>query len=206
LTGRSFIDIVHRNIVAPHKEIIVMNEKIQESISRIADEARSRYSMLLSQARKQTSYAAGAVSKGKGPLKVVSKLALKLTAVSHKTTDKVLKQQVKLVENQIDAVAGRLRAAATAADLRDLVSTQIRLIPENVSRFTEDARGALLIVSGAGKEVGQLMKGTVAELREPAKAPKAAKKTTRKTAGKKAAGRKSAPRKSVAASADQQAA
>ena len=169
-----------------------MNAKIQESISRIADEARNRYTALLSVVRKQTAAAAGTVSKGKGPLKVVSNFGLKLTAVSHKTADKVLKQQVKLIGNQIDAAAGRLQAAASSTDLRDLISTQFRLIPQNVSRFTEDARDTLVIVSGARQEVGQLVKGTVAELKGAAKPAKAAPKTTKKAARKKAVGKKTA--------------
>jgi len=183
-----------------------MKLQIENSISRIADEARGRYFELLKGARQQTESAAGKVSKGKGPVKTVSKLSLKLSAVSHKTADKVLKQQTRMVENQIDAFARRLHAAAAAKDVRDLVGTQLRLIPENASRFASDARDTLGIVTSAGQEVGKLVKGTVAELRGIAqpkktakKAPKKAPKKTAKKASKKKAKAKKAPAKKVAA-------
>ena len=99
----------------------LMNLQIENSISRIFDQAISRYQALLTGAREQTGKAAGRVVRGKKPVKTISKLSLKLTAVTHRTADKVLKQQAKMVENQIDAVAGRLRAAAESRNLRELV-------------------------------------------------------------------------------------
>ena len=169
-----------------------MNLKIENSISRIFDQAISRYQALLTGARQQTGKAAGRVVLGKKPVKTISKLSLKLTAVTHRTADKVLKQQAKMVENQIDAVADRLRAAAESRNLRELVGSQIRLIPVNASQFARDTRAALTIVAGAGSEVGGLVKNTVAELRGVAvpkttTAKKSAKKVARKTATKKKA-------------------
>jgi hypothetical protein len=142
--------------------------------------------------RQQTGKAAGRVVRGKKPVKTISRLSLKLTAVTHRTADKVLKQQAKMVENQIDAVADRLRAAAESRNLRELVGTQIRLIPVNASQLAKDTRAALTIVAGAGSEVGGLVKNTVAELRGVAvpktkTASKSAKKVVRKTARKKKA-------------------
>ena len=95
-----------------------------------------------------------------------------------------------MVEHQIDAFAGRLRAAAESRNLRDLVSTQIRLIPVNASQFVKDTRATLTIVAGAGSEVGGLVKNTVAQLRgvsvvKARKAPAKPKKVAKKTATKK---------------------
>ena len=172
-----------------------MKLQIENSISRIADEARGRYFELLKGALQQTESAAGQVIKGKGPVKTVSKLSLKISAVSHKTADKVLKQQTRMVEHQIDAIAARLHAAATAADIRDLVGTQFRLIPVNVSRFADDARATLSIVTSAGQEVGKLVKGTVAELRGKAQPKKTAKKVVKKASKKKAVAKKAPAKK-----------
>lgn len=177
-----------------------MKLQIENSISRIADDARGRFFNILKGARRQTENAAGAVTKGKLPVKTVSKLGLKLTAVSHRTADKVLKQQTRMVENQIDAIASRLHAAATANDLRDLVGTQLRLIPVNASRFVSDARATLGIVASAGQEAGKLVKSTVAELRAPVKPKKAVKKVTKKAT--KNASKKKAPVKKSAAKKD----
>jgi phasin family protein len=177
-----------------------MKLQIENSISRIADEARGRFFNILKGARKQTENAAGAVTRGKQPVKTVSKLGLKLTAVSHRTADKVLKQQTRMVENQIDAIASRLHAAATANDLRDLVGTQLRLFPVNASRFVSDARATLSIVASAGQEAGKLVKSTVAELRAPAKIKKAVKKVAKKAT--KTASKKKTPVKKAAVKKD----
>jgi len=202
------IPIVHRNIVALHKRKPEMNLKLENSISQIAEQARGRYYALLNGARQRTENAAGTVTKGKGPVKTVSKFGLKLTAVSHKTADKVLRQQARMVDHQIDAFSSRLHAAAKATDIRDLVGTQMRLIPENASRFVSDARDTLSIVTAAGQEVGQIVKGTVAELRGKTPVRKAAKKTAKKTvkkAARKAPAKKAsatkAPAKKVVATA-----
>jgi D-mannonate dehydratase len=175
-----------------------MKLQIENSISRIADEARGRYFELLKGARQQTESAAGRVIKGKGPVKTVSKLGLKISAVSHRTADKVLKQQTRMVEHQIDAIAARLHAAATAADIRDLVGTQFRLIPVNISRFADDARTTLSIVTSAGQEVGKLVKGTVADFRGKTQPKKTAKKVAKKASKKKAAAKKAPAKKAKA--------
>jgi hypothetical protein len=179
-----------------------MNSTIENSISRIAEKARGRYQAILTDARSRTEKAAGRVSQGKKPVKTFSKLGLKLTATSHRTADKVLKQQTKMVEHQIDAFAGRLAAAAEANGVRDLLKTQFRLIPENAALLVNDTRAALGIFVGAGAEVGNLIKDTAKELRgrKPA-ATKAAAKATAKTPAaprKKAAKKKTAKKASVA--------
>jgi phasin family protein len=155
-----------------------MNPKPENTMSRIADDARGRYARIVKGARKRTESAADRVAMGKKPVKAMTSLGLKLTAISHKTADQVLKQQTRMVEHQIDAVAQRLKAVADARNLGDLVRTQIRLIPQNVSRFAGDTRATLGIVAGAGFEVRDVLKSTIVELRGK-------KSATRKTGRKK---------------------
>lgn len=179
-----------------------MNLQVENAISKISSEAQDRYFEIVKEARKTTRSVASRVRDGKKPIQKFSKLGLKLTAVGHRTADKVLKQQTKLVENQIDAFAGRLKAAANAKDVRDLFGTQIRMIPENAARLVDDARASLNIVTDAGGEVGGIVRNAFAELRQPAPKPAArpaAKKTGKaaKKAGKKPATRKKAAKKVV---------
>lgn len=181
-----------------------MNAKFENTMSRIADEARGRYASLVRQARRRTETAADRVVLGKKPVKTMSGLGLKLTAISHKTADKVLQQQTRLVEHQLDALAGRLKAVADARNIKDLVRTQIRLIPQNVSRLAEDTRGTLSIVAGAGLEVRDVLKNTIAELRsvparrKPVARKKAASKSATAKAAKKRAKKVSKPRRKTA--------
>lgn len=165
-----------------------MNPRVESSINRIADQARDRYAAILDGARSQTEQAAGRVRKGKKPVKTLSRLGVKVTNVSHRATTKVLKQQTKMVENQIDALAGRLRTAAHAETIRDLVKGQIRLIPENTAQFVSDSRAALTIVAEAGGEIREILAETVSELRGRAvETPKKAKPAAKKKAKSKPA-------------------
>ena len=168
-----------------------MNPRIENSFNRITDQARDRYAAWLKSARNQTEQVAGQVRKGKRPVKTLSQLGIRLTGLSHRTTTKVLKQQTRLVEHQIDALAGRIRSAAHAESVRELVRVQVQLIPENASQFVTDTRAALSIVADAGTEVREILGGTISELRgkaeapaAPKAAPKAKKKKTVKTKAK----------------------
>ncbi|MBT8077574.1 MAG: hypothetical protein KJO31_03315 [Gammaproteobacteria bacterium] len=178
---------------------------IENTMSRFAEKARDQYEGIIAGAQLRANDAATRVSKGKKPVKRLSQLGSDLTAVSHRTTDKVLQQNTKLIEHQIDAVAGRLKAAADARGVRDLVGTQIRMIPEHTALFVGDARDSLKIVANAGSEVKGLLELTFNELRgrtprraKPA-AKKTAKKTVRKTAKKRASAKKSPAKKTQAA-------
>jgi Phasin protein len=161
-----------------------MNPTFDNTMSRIADKARGRYARLVKGARQRTESAADRVALGKKPVKTITGLGLKLTAISHKTADQVLRQQTRLMEHQIDAVADRLKAAADAKNLRDLVRTQLRLIPQNLSRIAGDTRDTLNIVANAGMEVRDVVKSTIFELR--GKAPSAKKSSRKKARARKA--------------------
>ena len=158
-----------------------MNLQIEDKFSKIAERARDRYEDAVSAARDGTGKAAGRVTKGKKPVKAVSRLGVKLSGVSHRTLNKLWKRQTKLVEDQIDALASHLTAAANAGSLRILVEDQIELLPDNTSRFKDEAREVFGIVKGAGSEIRDIFKGTVEELQgkkpaaRKAPAPKKAK-------------------------------
>lgn len=173
-----------------------MNARIETPMSRIATEARGRYAAALKTARNRAEKAADRVADGKKPVQTLSKLGLKLSAVSHRTADRVLKQQARMLEHQIDAVAQRLNVAATAKSFGELVRTQVRLIPANASRFAEDTRETFSIVAGAGGEVRTLLADTVGEIRGRRTTVRktAPRKAPAKKAAKKAAGRKAAPK------------
>ena len=180
-------------------------------VDRLTDKARDRFENIVSGARHQTEQAAGRVKQGKKPVKTLSRMGQELSSISHRATTKVVKSQARLIENQIDAFAGRLNTAANATSVRDLVSDQIRLFPENAAQFVEDTRNTFAAVAEAGGEVRQLFSGTISELRgsatparkkAPAKpaAKKAAKKSSKKKVSKKAAPAKTAKKAAAKAS------
>lgn len=165
-----------------------MRPEFQSSIDRIADRARSRYRQVLGDARSQTVEAANRVETGKRPVRRLETLGIELSKISHRATTGVLKSQARLVEHQIDALAGRLHAAARAESLRGLLRDQLRLVPENASRFIDDTRETVRVVRDAGSEVKSLLADSNESA--PAKAP------TKKSAAKKSAAKKSSAKKS----------
>ncbi len=185
-----------------------MKLRIENEMSRIAEQARGRFSELVGGAQKGARQAATRVSRGKQPVKALSRVGLKLTAVGHRTADKILKQNTKMVENQIDAFASRLQAAASASDVRDLVETQVRLIPQNASRLVNDAREALSIVAGAGSEVRDLLAEAVDGVRTGASTNRKTetKAVVRKAPASEAPARKVRARKPATAAARSKAA
>lgn len=142
-----------------------MKLQFEDKISGIADKARDRYQDAISAARSRTDKAAGRVTKGKKPVKTVSRLGVKLSGVSHRTANKLWKRQTRLVVDQIDTLAGRLKAAAAAPDLKGLVKAQIEIIPASASRLKVEARETFEIVKGAGSEIRDIVKESVDELR-----------------------------------------
>jgi phasin family protein len=175
-----------------------MNSRVEDSLDNITERARGRYASIVHGARSQTEQAASLIRGGKKPVKTLSRLGVELTSISHRATSKVLKNQARLIENQIDALAGRLHSAARAGNLRDLVRDQIRLIPQNASQFVEDTRQTFTVVAEAGSEVRELVVGTVSELRG-SKAPKVTpKKAAKRVASRKSPAKKKAAKKKVA--------
>ena len=181
-----------------------MNEQLETSASQIEDGAetvargaRNGLEGLVTSARNGSQRAAETVARGKAPLAVLSGLGLKLSAVSHRTTDRVLKQQTALASNQIDLLAERLRLAASAESLRDLVSRQLRLTPEQFARLGRDARESLTIIANGGSEAREAIRGTIGELTGREKAPRRKAKAARAPARRKRASSKTAKKKAA---------
>jgi hypothetical protein len=182
-----------------------MNPQIEQSLNRIAASAEGRMRAIVDGARQGSKRAASGIEKGKKPLKTLSGLGLKLSAVSHQTTDRVLKQQTQLAANQLDAIARRFESAAKATCLRDLVKKQIQLTPEQFASLSRDTRASLGILVDAGADARDILGGTFNELKKAGKsrtaaASKTAKKTAKKAKAKvarKASSAKTAGKKTV---------
>lgn len=155
-----------------------MTPQLNETLDRIAAGARANFRAAVAGARGRGHKAARRVAETRRPLEALAGVGLKLSAVSHRTTDRVLKQNTQLAVNQLDAVATRLESAATATCLRDLVKKQIALTPEQFARLRSDARASLSIVAEGGSEAGSVLKSAVNGL--------GARKATRTTAARKA--------------------
>lgn len=183
--------------------------QLENSLSRASEVTSERLNAVISGAREGTDRAAGRVLERKKSVHQLSQFGIKLTRVGQKTADKLLKQQEKLIDRQLDGIARRLKAAAAAKDLPGLIRSQLPLLPEGPETIVSETRATVGIFIDAGSEVRGLVQDTVAELKgdtKPAKKKAArkkapAKKATRKTAVRKPATRKAAPARTKKATA-----
>jgi len=186
-----------------------MNPEIEASLDRIEDGvfdlkagARGGVHGLVTSARQRGRQAADRIARGKQPLEKLTGLGLALSAVSHRTTDRVLKQQTSLAANQLDLVALRLTRAAAATSFRDLLAGQIRLTPEQIAKLGRDARESLSIIVEGGSDARDVLKKGFGEL-TGRKTPKGRTRTasqkpaTRKTGKKTPACRKKTAKKTA---------
>ncbi len=163
--------------------------QIENSLSRASELTRDRFASVVEGARSGTESVANRVTSRKQSVHQLSELGLKLTKVGHQTADKLLKQQAKLVEGQLELIAKRLNAAAKARDLRGLIKSQLPLLPEGGSRIVSETRATVNTFVDAGSEVRGILKATVSELtgKKPARKPARKKATTKKAGAKKSA-------------------
>jgi len=187
-----------------------MNPEIEASLDRIEDGvsdlkagARGGVHGLVTSARQRGRQAADRIARGKRPLEKLTGLGLALSAVSHRTTDRVLRQQTSLAANQLDLVALRLKRAAAATSFRDLLAGQVRLTPEQLGKLGRDARESFSILVEGGSDARDVIRKGFGELtgRKPARGRTRA--ASPKASAGKAAGtgtaKKSAPRRKKAA-------
>lgn len=182
-----------------------MNPEIEASLDRIEDGvsdlkagARGGVHGLVTSARQRGREAAGRIARGKQPLEKLSGLGLALSAVSHRTTDRVLKQQTSLAANQLDLLALRLERAAAATSFRDLLTGQIRLTPEQLSKLGRDARESLSILVEGGSDARDVLRKGLGELTGRGTAKRGTGTASPAPAKRKAGKKKTARRKKAA--------
>lgn len=182
-----------------------MNPEIEASLDRIEDGvsdlkagARGGVHGLVTSARQRGREAADRIARGKQPLEKLSGLGLALSAVSHRTTDRVLKQQTSLAANQLDLLALRLERAAAATSFRDLLTGQIRLTPEQLSKLGRDARESLSILVEGGSDARDVLRKGLGELTGRGTAKRGTGTASPAPATRKAGKKKTARRKKAA--------
>lgn len=175
-----------------------MKSRIENTFSRAAESTRERVESVVDLTQNRVERAGELVESGSKPVRKLSAASLALTDISHKTAQKLLKQQAGYIEAGLQAAAARLKAAAHAQSVRELIATQRGYLPAAANRAYSNARDAYGIVADAAQDVRALAGNTVSELRETAKpaAKTASRKkssrttkttTTKKTAAKQAA-------------------
>jgi|GEM_PF-2035631 len=142
------------------------------------------------------------LTRTKKPVHAFADTGLKLNALSHKTIEKVLKQQVAMLDDMIDGGAHRLETAARARTLRTLIDGQVAALPKTRDHAVKNAKKTVALARETGDAFGDLFKDVVVDIasaRKPAAGRPAAKKAPgRKPAAKKATAKKRVARKAPA--------
>lgn len=140
------------------------------------------------------------ITKTKKPVHAIADTGLKFNTLSHKSIEKLVKQQVAAIDEFIDGSAERLEKAARARTVRTLVEGQISTLPQTRKHAVKNARKTVTLVRETGDAFGDLFKDVVVDI-SSARKPAAKKKTAgrrKAAASKKAPGRKPAAKKTAA--------
>lgn len=173
-------------------------------IEKLADTVKAESRQLADRAIKGLRTAgletAGIITKTKKPVHAIADTGLKFNTLSHKSIEKLVKQQVAAIDDLIDGSAERLEKAARARTVRTLVEGQINTLPQTRKHAVKNAKKTVSLVRETGDAFGDLFKDVVVDI-SSARKPAAKKKTAgrKKTAAtKKAPGRKPAAKKTAA--------
>lgn len=178
-------------------------------IEKLADTVKAESRQLADRAIKGLRTAgletAGIITKTKKPVHAIADTGLKFNTLSHKSIEKLVKQQVAAIDDLIDGSAERLEKAARARTVRTLVEGQINTLPQTRKHAVKNARKTVSLVRETGDAFGDLFKDVVVDI-SSARKPAAKKKTagrrkaaaTKKAPGRKPAAKKTAAKKRVA--------
>lgn len=171
-------------------------------IEKLADTVKAESRQLADRAIKGLRTAgletAGIITRTKKPVHALADTGLKLNTLSHKSIEKLVRQQVATIDEFIDGSAERLEKAARARTVRTLVEGQISSLPQTRKHAVKNAKKTVTLVRETGDAFGDLFKDVVVDI-SSARKPAAKKAATKKAAAsKKAPGRKPAAKKTAA--------
>jgi hypothetical protein len=191
--------IVHCINAALHQltEARHMMNKIEKFADNVKAETRMMADRAISGMRTASLETAGLLTRTKRPVHAIANTSLKLNNLTHKSFEKIVKQQVAVLDDLIDGSAYRLETAARARTVKGLVDGQISAMPKTRKHAVKNAKKTVALAKGTGEAFGDLLKDAVVDISSPPKGgiKQVAKK---KAAGRPAAKKKAATRKAAA--------
>ncbi|MEL7535538.1 MAG: phasin family protein [Pseudomonadota bacterium] len=152
---------------------------LEDIYSKTAESARARAEDVLNTAQSTVKKASDWVEGGKKPVQQMADASLKLSSISHQTTDKLVRAQARAIENEVLALSEYLSDVADADSVQTLARRQIEILPRLTRRVVDNTRETITILRDAGTDVRGLIGDTIGDIRESSLA-----KTTRKAAAK----------------------
>lgn len=150
--------------------------KFENVYSSTAERAREQAEQVVDGARSGARKVSKLADAGKKPVKMVADLGLRLTDISHSTTEKLVKQQASIVESEFDALADYFDDLAKSSDIRSFARLQLNVLPSFTRRALTNSRETVSLISEAGSNVRSLIGETIADARQKSPAKRVAKK------------------------------
>ena len=179
-----------------------MNIQINKLAAGAIDQTMMVAETVVALSRSAAESTAQVIQMAKTPVRNVARTCIKINDITHKGITRLVKVQAKAIERSVEAGAARLELAARAPSVRDLVKTQLELLPHTRARLKGDLRDTWTVVTETGSEFGALFSWNQPEMKgTPTSKRKSKAKTTRKPRAKKAAAsKKPATRKPASSS------
>ena len=177
-----------------------MMNKIEQLADNLKAESRQFADRAIKGMRTAGLETAGLISKTKKPVHAIADTGMKLNNLSHQTIEKLLKQQVAMLDDMIDGGAQRLETAARARTVRTLIDGQVAALPKTRDHAVKNAKKTVALARETGDAFGDFFKDVVVDIATARKPQKkaAARPAAKKPAAKKAAAKKPAARKAPA--------
>jgi hypothetical protein len=178
---------------------IAMMNRIEQIAENLKAESRLLADRAIARMRNAGLETASLITSAKTPVRVAADTGLKFNTLTHKSIEKLLKQQAAALEELIDGSADRVEMAARAVSMRVLVEAQISTLPTSRDHVVDNARKTVAIVRDTGDALGELVKEAVVDISSARtrRTPAARKAAGRPAAKKKAPGRKPAAKKAA---------
>jgi hypothetical protein len=160
-----------------------MIRKIEKFARDLKVEYGLRADRALSTIREATIDTAELIKSGKSPVRKFADTGLKLNRITSRSVDKLVRNQVTLVEGTLDDGARRLKMAARANSVRDLVGDQIASLPASRDRTVGSARKTIDIIKLTGTDLRGVVTEVIGEIK--VSAPVSAVRKTASTVDKR---------------------
>jgi phasin family protein len=166
---------------------MTLTDQIHTAREQFQTRARTYRRAAVSAARDSVLNAAHRVAAAKQPVRTLAVAGQKLSHVSSRYFEQLFGQQAHMLEGAIEAGAERLKRAAKAETLRELINDQKDLGTATRERLGADLKATWKIATDTGAELRDLAVETYAELIHGVKTRRRPTATGTKRAPKKAA-------------------
>jgi phasin family protein len=178
--------------------ITEMQEFMSEQTQALASRARKLGKAPVKSARAAAVRSADGITTLKSPVRAISRAGVKLATVSMTAVQNLIELESDMVTSTMTDAATRLKKAARADGIVELVREQAETLRASSERIVGDATRAVEIVTDAGHDIRRIATqaiGSVAKVTEAVPAKRTTRRAARKTVKAKPAARKTAVRR-----------